>query len=124
MLLKDFLYCPDGALCGSALMAQNFKYIGAAKCKMCHMKPAKGKQFDVWQEGPHANAMKTLANEESKKIAAEKGIADPTTDAACIKCHATVASVDAKLIAWQKWMKVFPASPVTDQGACTKVHRL
>lgn len=84
---------------GSALMAQNFKYIGASKCKMCHIKPATGEQYNIWLKGPHANAMKTLANEESKKIAAAKGIADPTTDAACIKCHSTVGSVDAKLIA-------------------------
>ena len=87
---------------GSALMAQNFKYIGAAKCKMCHMKPAKGDQYGVWLKGPHANAMKTLANEESKKIAAEMGISDPTTDPACTKCHAPVAAVDAKLVASAK----------------------
>ena len=87
---------------GSALMAQNFKYIGASKCKMCHVKPATGEQYNIWLKGPHAGAMKTLASDESKKIAAEKGIADPTTDAACIKCHATTASVDAKLIASAK----------------------
>ena len=87
---------------GSALMAQNFKYIGASKCKMCHMKPATGDQYNLWLKGPHANAMKTLAGDEAKKIATEKGIADPTTDPACIKCHATVASVDAKLIASAK----------------------
>ena len=87
---------------GSALMAQNFKYIGASKCKMCHMKPAKGDQYNVWLKGLHAGAMKTLANEESKKIAAEKGIADPTTDPACITCHSTVGGVDAKLVASAK----------------------
>ena len=58
---------------GSALMAQNFKYIGADKCKMCHVKPATGEQYNIWLKGPHANAMKTLANDESKKIAAAKG---------------------------------------------------
>ena len=87
---------------GSALMAQNFKYIGASKCKMCHVKPATGEQYNVWLKGPHANAMKTLASEESKKIATEKGIADPTTDPACISCHSTVGSVDAKLVASAK----------------------
>ena len=87
---------------GGALMAQNFKYIGASKCKMCHLKPATGEQYNVWLKGPHAGAMKTLASEEAKKIATEKGIADPTTDAACIKCHATVGAVDAKLVATAK----------------------
>ena len=87
---------------GSALMAQNFKYIGAGKCKMCHMKPATGDQYNLWLKGPHAGAMKTLASDEAKKIATEKGIADPTTDPACVSCHSTVGSVDAKLIASAK----------------------
>lgn len=82
---------------GSALMGQNFKYIGASKCKMCHVKPATGEQYNIWLKGPHANAMKTLAGDAAKKIATEKGIADPTTDAACTKCHSTVASIDPKL---------------------------
>jgi len=82
---------------GSALMAQSFKYIGASKCKMCHVKPETGDQYDVWLKSPHAGAMKTLATDEAKKIATAKGIADPTTDPACIKCHSTVGSIDAKL---------------------------
>jgi len=84
---------------GTTLMAQQFKYIGAPKCKMCHMKPAKGDQYGAWEKGPHASAMKTLANEQSKKIAAEMGIADPTTDPACIKCHSTVGHIEANLVA-------------------------
>ncbi len=76
-----------------AMQAQDFKYIGAAKCKMCHIKPPKGEQYNVWLKGPHANAMTTLASDESKKIATEKGIADPTTDAACVKCHATTGHI-------------------------------
>jgi hypothetical protein len=86
-------------LAGGALQAQTFKYIGAPKCKMCHNKPNKGEQYNIWLKGPHANAMKTLASEESKKIASEMGISDPTTDAACTKCHSTVGGVDSKLLA-------------------------
>ena len=84
---------------GSALLAQNFKYIGAAKCKMCHQKPDKGEQYKKWLEGPHANAMKSLSTDKAKEIATAKGIADPTTDAACIKCHATTGHIDSKLVA-------------------------
>ena len=87
---------------GTALMAQNFKYIGASKCKMCHIKPATGEQYNVWLKGPHAGAMKTLASDEAKKIATENRIADPTTEKACISCHTTVGSVDAKLVASAK----------------------
>lgn len=100
-------------IAGSALMAQNFKYIGASKCKMCHMKPATGDQYNAWLKGPHANAMKTLASEESKKIATEKGIADPTTDPGCISCHSTLGSIDTKL----------NASATMDEGVgCESCH--
>ena len=74
------------------------KYIGANKCKTCHKKAKDGEQFKKWSESPHAGAMKTLASAEAKKIAKEKGIADPATDAKCTKCHSTFAAVDAKLL--------------------------
>ena len=49
----------------TTLTAQDFKYIGAAKCKMCHNKPDKVEQYKKWAEGPHANAMKVLSAEEA-----------------------------------------------------------
>jgi hypothetical protein len=78
----------------SALIAQEYEYIGAAKCKMCHNKPAGGEQYKKWFDGPHANAMNSLSSEKALAIAKEKGIADPTTDASCIKCHSTFGSID------------------------------
>lgn len=83
-------------LFGNVLIAQN-KYVGAAKCKMCHM--TKGKQYPIWSESTHAKAFENLKGEAALKIAKEKGIADPSTDAQCLKCHSTAASVDASLIA-------------------------
>lgn len=80
-------------LAGGSLTAQEFEYIGAAKCKMCHNKPAVGQQYKIWAEGPHANAMKTLSGEAALAIAKEKGIADPATDPSCIKCHSTFGSI-------------------------------
>lgn len=69
---------------GSVATAQNFKYIGAAKCKMCHNKPQKGEQYNKWAEGPHANAMKSLSADEAK-------------DPKCLKCHSTAGAIDPKL---------------------------
>lgn len=98
MLLKrTFIILLLALFAGSAIQAQNYKYIGAAKCKMCHSKPDKGNQYGKWLEGPHANAMKTLSTDAAKAIASKKGIADPSTDAACIKCHSTVGHIDAGL---------------------------
>ncbi len=70
---------------GGLTYSQSFKYIGAAKCKMCHNKPNKGEQYNKWMEGPHANAMKSLSADEAK-------------DPKCLKCHSTAASVDPKLM--------------------------
>ncbi|MCK4993004.1 MAG: hypothetical protein KAS29_21045 [Bacteroidales bacterium] len=70
----------------TVLTAQNFKYIGASKCKMCHNKPDKGEQYNIWAAGPHAKAMESLSAEEAK-------------DPKCLKCHSTVGHIDASLVA-------------------------
>ena len=70
----------------SSVNAQDAKYIGAAKCKMCHNKADKGGQFAEWSAGPHAKAMASLKGAELK-------------DPKCLKCHSTAASVDQGLVA-------------------------
>jgi hypothetical protein len=65
-------------------MAQDFKYIGASKCKMCHNKPTTGEQYNKWAAGPHANAMKSLKGADA-------------TNPKCLKCHSTAASIDKSL---------------------------
>lgn len=62
------------------------KYIGAAKCKMCHNKAEKGEQFNKWSNSPHAKAMASLKGDEAK-------------NPKCLKCHSTAAGVDQALIA-------------------------
>ena len=37
------------------LFAQEFTYVGAAKCKICHKTEKQGKQYPIWEEGKHAN---------------------------------------------------------------------
>ncbi len=84
---------------GNALLAQQFKYIGADKCKICHNKPATGDQYKIWAGTLHAQAMKSLNNEASWAYAKKNNIADPTKEPKCLKCHSTAASVPANLIA-------------------------
>ena len=62
--------------------------IGAPKCKMCHGAKS-GDQYAKWEASKHAGAFATLASDAAKKIAAERGIADPQKDEACLKCHTT-----------------------------------
>lgn len=66
--------------------AQEYDYIGAAKCKMCHNKPAVGGQYKQWAGTKHAKAMESLEGAEKE-------------DSKCLKCHSTAGSVDESLIA-------------------------
>ncbi len=75
------------------------RYIGVMKCKNCHAAAEVGNQIEVWQKMDHAKAFTTLASDEAKKIAAEKGIADPQKDDKCVKCHVTAFGVAPELIA-------------------------
>jgi len=82
---------------GNVISAQTYKYIGADKCKLCHNKPATGDQYSKWLTSPHAQAIKTLSNQKSLDYAKKNGIANPSKDAKCLKCHSTFDRIDAKL---------------------------
>ena len=71
--------------------------IGAPKCKSCH-KAKTGDQWKIWTESTHATAFQTLASEEASKIAADKGLGNPQQEEACLRCHATKASLDAGVV--------------------------
>jgi hypothetical protein len=66
--------------------AEDFKYIGAAKCKMCHNKADKGAQYNQWASTPHAKAMDRLKGADA-------------TNPKCLKCHSTAAAANQALIA-------------------------
>jgi hypothetical protein len=69
--------------------ASQGKYVGVQKCKNCHKAEEKGNQYGKWQETKHAHAFEALASPEAKKIAQERGIADPQQSEKCLKCHVT-----------------------------------
>jgi len=100
-------------IAATTLTAQDYDYIGAAKCKMCHNKTTTGAQYKVWLAGPHANAMKSLSGEKSLAYAKKNGIADPTKEASCIKCHSTFGAIDQNLNAGVK---------ITEGVSCESCH--
>jgi hypothetical protein len=70
-------------------VAEN-KFVGTKSCAMCHKAKDKGEAFTIWQKSAHANAFKTLEGDAAKKIAKEKGIAKPPSEAPeCLACHVT-----------------------------------
>jgi hypothetical protein len=81
----------------NSLSAQTFKYVGADKCKICHNKPNTGEQYNKWVKSPHAMSLKSLSSPESMEYAKKNGIADPTKEPKCLKCHSTYDKADAKL---------------------------
>ena len=82
---------------GTNLFAQN-KYVGAAKCKMCHNSEASGLQFKIWSESKHANSMASLSNEKSIEWGKKNNVADPSKDPKCLDCHSTFGPTNASLI--------------------------
>jgi hypothetical protein len=75
------------------LPAQDYSYIGAAKCKMCHNSEKAGFAYKIWSESLHAKALVSLSNAKSLEYAKANGIADPAKDQKCLKCHSTYHSV-------------------------------
>jgi hypothetical protein len=73
--------------------AASNKYIGADKCKSCHGAAESGDQYGHWKEMKHAHAFERLTSDEGKKLAAEKGIADPQKSDECVRCHVTAFGV-------------------------------
>ncbi len=76
-----------------------YKFVGAKGCKMCHNTVAQGKQFDKWMASKHAKAYAALSSPEAKKVATEKGIADPQKDEKCLKCHLTAYKAPKEMLA-------------------------
>ncbi len=69
------------------VFSQDFTYIGAKKCKMCHKTEKQGKQFPLWESRKHSKSCATLTTDAAKALAA-----DAPTNPECLKCHAPLAS--------------------------------
>ena len=83
---------------GSSVYAQNFKYVGAAKCKMCHNSETAGQQYKIWAASLHANSMKLLSSEKALDYAKKNNISDPAKEPKCLNCHSTFGPANSSLI--------------------------
>ena len=70
------------------LFSQEFTYVGAAKCKICHKSEKQGKQFPIWEESTHSKSFAALSSEEAPAKAKEMGVENPTESPECLNCHA------------------------------------
>jgi hypothetical protein len=94
--------------------AAEHKFVGTAKCAMCHKSAAQGEQFPKWQASKHSKAFQTLASPKALEIAKAKGIADPQKAPECIKCHVTAAGVDTSMVG--------PKYAIADGVGCESCH--
>ncbi len=67
----------------SNLFSQEFSYVGAAKCKICHKSEKQGEQFLIWESSMHYQSFKPLTLDET--IAK---VGDAPENPKCLKCHA------------------------------------
>ena len=81
----------------SILFSQDFTYVGAAKCKMCHKSEKQGQQFPLWESRKHSKSFSALSSDKAKEIAQAAGVDNPAESPKCFKCHAPLSEKAAEL---------------------------
>jgi hypothetical protein len=71
-----------------SLFSQEFTYVGAAKCKICHKTEKQGRQFPIWESKKHSKSYTALSSSEAPVKAKEMGVENPMESPECLKCHA------------------------------------
>jgi len=72
----------------ASLFSQDFTYIGAGKCKICHKTEKQGKQFPIWEDLKHSKSFAALSSADAPARAEEMGVENPSESPKCLKCHA------------------------------------
>jgi len=85
------------AAAGTSALAQTPTYIGAQKCAMCHKSEKSGQQFPKWDASKHSKSFAALSSPQAADAAKALGVANPASDAKCLKCHAPLADKVAEL---------------------------
>lgn len=73
-----------------SLLGQNFTYVGAAKCAICHKTETQGLQYPIWQKTKHSTSLAALSSPEAATIAQGAGVQNPAESDQCLKCHASL----------------------------------
>lgn len=77
----------------------NFTYIGADQCGMCHKTEKQGSQLSIWKNSNHSKAYETLKTDKANQIAKEKGFSTPAVETQeCLKCHVTGYNLDKSML--------------------------
>ena len=70
---------------------QEFSYVGAEKCQVCHKSENRGRQYLIWEGSKHAKSLEALTSPKAVEAAKAMGVEKPSEDPRCLKCHAHLA---------------------------------
>lgn len=70
-----------------SLIGQNFTYVGAAKCAICHKTEKQGQQYPIWQATKHSQSIAALSCPQAAEVASQANVQNPAESPDCLKCH-------------------------------------
>lgn len=73
------------------LIGQEFTFVGAGKCKICHRTDTQGRQYPIWEESKHSQSFAILSSEKAAEVAKECGESNPPENPKCLKCHSPLS---------------------------------
>jgi hypothetical protein len=83
-----------------SLHSQDFTYVGAQKCKICHKAEKLGKQFLIWEDSKHSKAYEVLSSESALETAKERQLKKPPSESPeCLKCHGPLSEKASEIVA-------------------------
>lgn len=73
-------------------ISQEFSYVGAQKCQVCHKSENQGRQYLIWEASKHSKSFAALTAPEAAEVAKAMGVDKPADDPRCLKCHSPLAA--------------------------------
>jgi len=73
-------------------ISQEFAYVGAQKCQVCHKSESQGRQYLIWEASKHSKSLEALTSPKAADAGKAMGVDKPADDPRCLKCHSPLAA--------------------------------
>lgn len=82
------LICILTMLMSIFLQPQEFAFVGAQRCKICHRSEKRGKQHILWENSRHSKSYEVLFSDSALEEAKKQKLGKPPSESSeCLKCH-------------------------------------